>query len=115
MVSKAVVDLLVSDPESGGEIQLLSVLTTPFINLIIQLDESVLECWSNPNCTEGYNSSLIKEYCKTTTARIDVYEKLSDAQGNLVSTNSGFTVQESNHKCMSQTRLTNYSLHTKCF
>lgn len=48
---------------TGGEVEILGVITKPFVNLIVQIDKSVLECWSQENCTKHENSSLIKENC----------------------------------------------------
>jgi hypothetical protein len=100
-VSKAVVDVLVPDSESGGEIRLLSVLTEPFINLIVQLDESVLDCWSNPNCTDKLDASLIKENCSSSVTQIEMEERGFDARGVLVySPRKMIVLQEQEHKCM---------------
>ncbi|ODN00160.1 Sodium-dependent phosphate transport protein 2B [Orchesella cincta] len=63
-VTGSIMDALVGDNStSGGEIEILGVITKPFVNLIVQIDKKVLECWSNVNCTEHENSSLIKDNC----------------------------------------------------
>jgi len=99
-VSKAVVEVLVPDSENGGEVKLLSVLTEPFVNLIVQLDESVLDCWSNPNCTDKVDASLIKENCSISGTSIEVTEKGYDARGVLVySPHTIVFLQENVQKC----------------
>lgn len=55
-------DSLVTNSSGGGEVELLGKITKPFVNLIVQIDKSVLECWSAPVC-DKLNASLIKEYC----------------------------------------------------
>ena len=57
------------DSNSGGEIELLGVITKPFVNMIVQLDKAVLNCWSEPGCETHDNSSLIKLYCKPKTSK----------------------------------------------
>ncbi|XP_035715121.1 sodium-dependent phosphate transport protein 2A isoform X2 [Folsomia candida] len=101
-VSKAIVDGLVPDPEAMGEVKLLSALTEPFVNLIVQLDESVLDCWSNPNCTDRINDSLIKQKCSTTTATFDVSERIFDAQGKLVSSSRDLSVHSTDRPCSNE-------------
>lgn len=63
-VTGAIMDKLVDENStSGGEVEILGVITKPFVNLIVQIDKNVLECWSQENCTTHDNSSLIKENC----------------------------------------------------
>jgi hypothetical protein len=56
-------DKLVDGQAGSGEVEILSVITKPFVNLIVQLDKDVLECWSQTNCTR-LDDSLIKDQCE---------------------------------------------------
>lgn len=98
-VSKATTDLLIPDSQSGGEIQLLSVLTNPFVDLIVQLNDTVLDCWANPNCTEADDASLIKEWCGARKTEIVVQERVVDFNGNEVINIREVARQEDLQKC----------------
>ncbi|XP_021943234.1 sodium-dependent phosphate transport protein 2B isoform X2 [Folsomia candida] len=64
-VTTAIMDSLIpTNSSGGGEIELLGKITKPFVNLIVQIDKEVLECWAKPDCTKHENSSLIKDLCK---------------------------------------------------
>lgn len=74
--------LVGEDSTGGGEVEILGVITKPFVNLIVQIDKSVLECWSQEGCTKHDNSSLIKSNCakkakkifyRTTTTEVPAY------------------------------------------
>lgn len=63
-LTTAIMDGLVGETGSGGgEIQLLGAITKPFVDLIVQLDKKVLECWSKPNCNGSDDASLQKQKC----------------------------------------------------
>ncbi|KAB7507126.1 Sodium-dependent phosphate transport protein 2A [Armadillidium nasatum] len=47
----------------GAEFELLSALTNPFVDLIIQLDSTILRCWGMDLMQS--EDSMIKKYCKT--------------------------------------------------
>lgn len=65
-------DGLVSENStSGGEVEILTVITKPTVNLIAQLDSSVLECYSLPNCTT--NNTLLKRDCSAKDS--DVFQQ----------------------------------------
>ncbi len=49
---------------TGGEIQLLGAITKPFVDLIVQLDKKVLECWASIACNSSDDASLMKEFCE---------------------------------------------------
>ncbi|CAL8126774.1 unnamed protein product [Orchesella dallaii] len=69
-VTGSIMDSLVDENStSGGEIEILGVITKPFVNLIVQIDKKVLECWSNINCTDHDNSSLIKANCAKSSSK----------------------------------------------
>jgi len=46
----------------GGSVAILTVITDPFTNLIVQLDEQVMNCWSLQRWDEV--KSILKRYCK---------------------------------------------------
>lgn len=98
-MSNYLVDLLVPDSDAMGEVKLLSALTEPFVNLIIQLDESVLDCWASLNCTDRADDSLIKQKCSTNTATIDISERIFDSQGKLLSTKSDVAIHSTEIPC----------------
>lgn len=98
-VSKATTDLLIPDSQSGGEIQLLSVLTNPFVDLIVQLNDTVLDCWANPNCTEADDASLIREWCGARKTEIVVQERVVDFNGKEVINIREVARQEDLQKC----------------
>lgn len=50
---------------AGGEVEILSVITDPFVDLIVQLDKEVLDCWAL-DCPEAGNLTLLKEDCSST-------------------------------------------------
>ena len=87
------------DKQSGGNFQLLSVLTKPFVNLIIQLDRNVLECWSSPNCTHLENASLIREYCDNRQVKIELVELITDSSGQRIEENRSISISENLRKC----------------
>jgi len=62
--TKAIMDKLVDGSSGGGEVQVLSVITKPLVDRIVQIDKEVLECWSKgDNCTDADDLKLIKQYC----------------------------------------------------
>ncbi|CAG7833929.1 unnamed protein product [Allacma fusca] len=67
-LTSAIMSGIRRETASGGEIQILTVITKPFVNLIVQLDKKVLECWSKPGCETYENASLIKSCSKTKTS-----------------------------------------------
>lgn len=97
-VSKAWVEALVPDSESGGEVKLLSALTEPFVNLIVQLDETVLDCWSDVNCTDA-KDSLIMQKCRTSSAKLDVTQRILDVKGNLVHSSRDVSIHSTSRNC----------------
>ncbi|CAG7733910.1 unnamed protein product [Allacma fusca] len=97
-LSDAIMKGLMPDKQSGGDFQLLSIITKPFVNLIVQLDRNVLECWSSPNCTQLENSSLIREYCNVNQLTIKVIESRSDGKGGVV-TGESTILQNNTLKC----------------
>ncbi|ODM87561.1 Sodium-dependent phosphate transport protein 2B [Orchesella cincta] len=97
--SKATVDLIIPDSQSGGEIQILSVITNPFVDLIVQLNDTVLECWATPNCTDADDASLIKEYCKTAKTEIVVHERVIDTNGKELLNIRDIAKQEDLRRC----------------
>lgn len=98
-VSKATVDLIIPDSQSGGEIQVLSVITRPFVDLIVQLNDTVLECWATPNCTDADGASLIKEFCSTVKTKIYVESKVVDKNGREILHSNDVTSQEDLQRC----------------
>jgi len=62
-LSTAITEGLATNRPGGGEVKLLQTITKPLVKLIVQIDKTVLQCWSNANCTEYENASLIKSYC----------------------------------------------------
>jgi len=98
--SKATVDLIIPDSQGGGEIQILSVITNPFVDLIVQLNDTVLECWATPNCTDADDASLIKEFCKTAKTEITVHERVVDLNGKEILNIRDVARQEDLQKCM---------------
>lgn len=98
-VSKASVDLIIPDSQSGGEVQVLSVITKPFVDLIVQLNDTVLECWATPNCTDADDASLIKTYCGTSKTEIYVVAKVVDNNGKEILNTNDVATQEDLQKC----------------
>ncbi len=72
------------EEQCGGQIQLLSVITKPFVNLIVQLDKDVLECWSTPNCTSADGKSLILEYCGNRKLTTELSQRSLDENGRVL-------------------------------
>ncbi|CAG7816317.1 unnamed protein product [Allacma fusca] len=62
-LTSAVMSGMSQNSTSGGEVEILTVITKPLVNLIVQLDKKVLECWAKPDCTKFDNSSLMKDLC----------------------------------------------------
>ncbi|CAL8121936.1 unnamed protein product [Orchesella dallaii] len=97
--SKATVDLIISDSQSGSDIQILSVITNPFVDLIVQLNDTVLECWATPNCTDADDASLIKEFCKTAKTEIVVHERVVNHNGKEILNIRDVATQEDLQRC----------------
>ena len=96
---------IMPDTQSGGEFQLLSVLTNPLVDRIVQLDPAVIECWSNPVCNSSLlNASLLREYCDTRNITIEMVAKGFDDMGRLVApVATGSKLVQNPIKCMPYT------------
>ena len=90
---------LVSDSSSAGEIQLLSALTNPFVNLIVQLDFSVLDCWSTPGCISPDDATLVRRYCNSAVLRVEVIEEVRNVNGDVVMQNIATQQVPFQHGC----------------
>ena len=90
------------DENAGGEVEILGKITKPFVNLIVQLDKKVLECWSEPGCTKYENSSLIKSNCASKKSKFMVMKLASaDLGADLyeLSSTTDMSVDEPTSKC----------------
>lgn len=91
---------------SGGEVEILGKITKPFVNLIVQLDKKVLECWSEPGCTKYENSSLIKSNCASKKSKFMAMEFSSaDFDAYNLSSTTDASVDEPISKCKLNERL----------
>lgn len=91
--------MIIPDSQTGGEIQVLSVITNPFVDLIVQLNDTVLECWATPNCTDADDASLIKEYCSSSRTEITVQERVVDLNGKEILNIRDVAVQNDLQRC----------------
>jgi len=48
--------------KSGASVKILTVITDPFTNLIVQLDEEIMNCWSIGRWKD--RSSILQRFCK---------------------------------------------------
>ena len=90
------------DTQAGGEFQLLSVLTNPLVDRIVQLDPEVIECWSNPACNSNLlNASLLREYCGVSNSiTIEFTQTRLDTMGRMIAPIArGSKVVENRVKC----------------
>ena len=81
----------------------MSVITNPFVDLIVQLNDTVLECWATPNCTDADGASLIKEFCSTAKTQIFVQGRVVDLNGKEILNIRDVAVQNDLQKCASYT------------
>merc|ERR1719452_473098 len=58
----AVVKTLINS--KGGSVKILTVITDPFTNLIVELDEEVMNCWAQRYWYDL--NSILKRFCETT-------------------------------------------------
>ena len=96
---------IMPDTQAGGDFQLLSVLTNPLVDRIVQLDPAVIECWSNPVCNSSLlNASLIREYCSSINTTIDLTQTRTDPLGRMISPIArGSNLVQNPTKCRSHT------------
>ena len=66
MLTEAIVDAAITDPnDTIDNVEILSVITKPLANLIVQLDSKTLNAYAvNATLAASQNLTLIKHKCK---------------------------------------------------
>jgi len=77
----------------GGSVEILTVITDPFTNLIVQLDEEVMNCWSVKHWDDL--KSILKRFCK--------YTPYTPAASTTMSPNISTTHISTTHSMMTTT------------